>query len=297
MSEYDYIISCCTIVDLSKEHLDSRGIKYACMRYSIGDDQYFDDLGISVPYHEFYERMTAGEMTHTSQINPVEYMEYFKSIMEGDKPIIHVTLSSGLTGTYNSARAGAGMLMDDYPGLKIYVVDSLGACTGAGLLVDAMADRRDEGMGIDELYEWTLQNRLRANHWFFSTDLKYYVRGGRISRTEGFVGSMLKICPLCNMDNEGHLIPREKIRTKKKVISTIVERMEQYADDGLDYSGKCFLAHSDCYEDARAVADMIEEKFPKLNGKVVINYIGTIVGAHTGPGTVALFFWGKERTE
>lgn len=267
------------------------------MHYSIGDDEYADDLGVSVPYHEFYERMAAGEMTRTSQINPVEYMEYFKSIMEGDKPIIHVTLSSGLTGTFNSARAGAGMLMDDYPNLKIYVVDSLGASSGAGLLVDAMADRRDEGMSIEQLYDWTLENRLKANHWFFSTDLKYYVRGGRISKTEGFVGNMLKICPLCNMDNEGHLIPREKIRTKKKVITTIVERMEQYAEDGLDYSGKCFVSHSDCYEDARAVADLIEEKFPKLNGKVEINYIGTIVGAHTGPGTVALFFWGKERTE
>lgn len=293
----DYIISCCTIADLNKEHFDARDIKYACMRYSIGDEQYQDDLGITVPYHKFYERMAEGEITKTSQINPAEYIDYFKSIMEGNKPIIHLTLSSGLTGTYGSACTAAEMLMEDYPDIKIYVVDSLGASSGAGLLVDAMADRRDEGMSVEELYDWTLENRLKVNHWFFSTDLKYYVRGGRISKTEGFVGSMLKICPLCNMDNEGHLIPREKIRTKKKVITTIVERMEQYAEDGLDYSGKCFVSHSDCYEDARAVADLIEEKFPKLNGKVEINYIGTIVGAHTGPGTVALFFWGKERTE
>jgi len=293
----DYIISCCTIADLNKEHFEKRDIKYACMQYSIGDEEYADDLGISVPYATFYERMAAGEMTHTSQINPMGYMEYFKSIMEGNKPIIHITLSSGLTGTYNSARAGAGMLMDDYPDLKIYVVDSLGASGGAGLLVDTMADKRDEGMSVEELYDWTLANRLKLNHWFFSTDLKYYVRGGRISKTEGFVGSMLKICPLCNMDKEGHLIPREKIRTKKKVINTIVERMEQYAEDGLDYSGKCFICHANCYDDARAVADMIEERFPKLNGRVEINYIGTIIGSHTGPDTVALFFWGKERTE
>ena len=293
----DYILSCCTITDLNKEHFEKRDIRYACMRYSIGDEEYKDDLGVSVPYHVFYERMAAGEMTHTSQINPMEYMEYFKSIMDGNKPILHVTLSSGLTGTYNSARAGAGMLMDDYPDLKIYVVDSLGASSGAGLFVDTLADKRDEGMSVEELYDWALENRLRLNHWFFSTDLKYYVRGGRISKTEGFVGSMLKLCPLCNMDKEGHLIPREKIRTKKKVISTVVERMEQFAEGGLDYSGKCFISHADCYDDARAVADLIEERFPKLNGKVEINYIGTIVGSHTGPDTVAVFFWGNEPRE
>lgn len=293
----DYILSCCTITDLNKEYFEKRDIRYACMRYSIGDEEYKDDLGVSVPYHVFYERMAAGEMTHTSQINPMEYMEYFKSIMDGNKPILHVTLSSGLTGTYNSARAGAGMLMDDYPDLKIYVVDSLGASSGVGLFVDTLADKRDEGMSVEELYDWALENRLRLNLWFFSTDLKYYVRGGRISKTEGFVGSMLKLCPLCNMDKEGHLIPREKIRTKKKVISTVVERMEQFAEDGLDYSGKCFISHADCYDDARAVADLIEERFPKLNGKVEINYIGTIVGSHTGPDTVAVFFWGNEPRE
>lgn len=293
----DYIISCCSIADLNKEHFEQRGIKVAYMRYSIGEEEYQDDLGASVPYSEFYGRMAQGEMTRTSQMNPAEYVEYFESIMEGDKPILHLTLSSGLTGTYNSAVAGAQMFMEDHPNVKVYVVDSLGASSGAGLLIDAMADKRDEGMSVEELYDWTMENRLRVNHWFFSTDLKYYVRGGRISKTEGFVGGMLKICPLCNMDSEGHLIPREKIRTKKKVIQTIVERMEQYAEDGLDYSGKCFISHADCYEDARAVADLVEERFPNLNGKVEINYIGTIVGSHTGPGTVALFFFGRERTE
>ena len=133
------------------------------------------------------------------------------------------------------------------------------------------------------------------NHWFFSTDLSFYVKGGRISKTAGFVGTLLGICPLLNMDEQGHLIPRYKIRTKKKVIQEIVKKMEEYAEDGLDYSGKCFISQSLCEEDARAVAELVEARFPKLNGKVVINWIGTTIGSHTGPGTVALFFWGRDR--
>ena len=163
--------------------------------------------------------------------------------------------------------------------------------------MDKLADLRDEGMGIDELYAWTEKNKRRLNHWFFSTDLTFYIKGGRVSRASGFIGGVLGICPLLNMDNLGRLIPRFKIRTKRKVIQAIVEKMEEYADGGLDYSGKCYISQSACREDARAVADMIEERFPKLNGKVEINYVGTTIGSHTGPGTVALFFWGRERTE
>ena len=137
----------------------------------------------------------------------------------------------------------------------------------------------------------------RQTSFTCTTDLSFYVKGGRISKAAGFFGTMLNICPLLNMDNLGRLIPREKIRTKKKVIKTIVERMEQCADDGLDYSGKCYISQSGCVEDAKAVAALVEERFPKLNGKVEINYVGTTIGSHTGPGTVALFFWGSERGE
>lgn len=149
--------------------------------------------------------------------------------------------------------------------------------------METLADLRDGGMGIDELRDWAENNKLRLNHWFFSTDLSYYVKGGRISKTAGLVGTVLGICPLLNMDEGGHLVPRYKIRSKKRVIQEIVRRMELYADDGLDYSGKCFISHSGCYEDARAVADLIESKFKKLNGKVVINYVGTTIGQPHGP--------------
>jgi len=152
-------------------------------------------------------------------------------------------------------------------------------------------------MPIDALYQWAQANRLRLHHWFFSTDLTFYVKGGRVSKASGWVGTMLHICPLLNMDSLGRLIPREKIRTKKKVIARIVEKMKEHAEGGLDYSGKCFISESACMEDARAVADLVEAAFPKLNGKVLINSIGTTIGSHTGPGTVALFFWGDERKE
>ena len=197
----------------------------------------------------------------------------------------------------NSARNAAAMLAEEYPERKIYIVDSLGASSGYGLLMDALADKRDEGMSIDEAHDWIEANKLHLHHWFFSTDLSFYVKGGRISKAAGFFGTMLNICPLLNMDNLGRLIPREKIRTKKKVIKTIVERMEQCANDGLDYSGKCYISQSGCVEDAKEVAALVEERFPKLNGKVEINYVGTTIGSHTGPGTVALFFWGAERGE
>ena len=141
------------------------------------------------------------------------------------------------------------------------------------------------------------KNKLRMHHWFFSTDLKYYVRGGRVSKTAGFVGNLLSICPMLNMDNHGRLIPRAKIRTKKRAILDIVDRMEKHAEGGLDYSGECFICNSDFYEDAREVARLVEERFPKLNGKVLINSIGTVIGSHTGPGTIALFFWGDERVD
>lgn len=160
-----------------------------------------------------------------------------------------------------------------------------------------MPSLRDEGKTLEEVYDFAMKNRLKVHHWFFSTDLTFYVRGGRISKASGAIGGLLGICPLLNMDNEGRLIPRFKIRTKKKVIKKIVDQMEENAEGGLSYSGKCYISQSACYDDARAVADLIEERFPNLNGKVEINNIGTTIGSHTGPGTVALFFWGKERVD
>ena len=293
----EYILSCCSTADLSKEHFEKRNIRYICFHYTLGGTSYPDDLGQSVPFQEFYARMAAGEETKTSQVNVDEFLAYFEGFLKEGKDVLHVSLSSGLSGSVNSARIAAEELAEKYPDNKVLVVDSLGASSGYGLIMETLADMRDEGKSLDELHDWIEANKLRLHHWFFSTDLTFYVKGGRVSKASGFFGTMLNICPLLNMDNLGRLIPREKIRTKKKVIKTIVDRMEECADDGLDYSGKCFISQSACVEDAKAVAALVEERFPKLNGKVEINYVGTTIGSHTGPGTVALFFWGKERVD
>ncbi len=293
----NYVLSCCSTADLSKEHFDKRDIKYTCFKYYLDDVCYPDDLGQTIAFDKFYQMMVDGADTKTSQINAEEYMDYLEPFLKEGKDVIHLCLSSGISGAYNSAMIAQRELEEKYPDRKIYVIDSLAASSGFGLLVDKAADLRDEGMSIDELKDWLEANKRKLHHWFFSTDLTFYVKGGRVSKVSGFVGGILNICPLLNVSNEGRLIPREKIRTKKKVITAIVNKMEQFAENGYDYDGKCFISNSACLEDAQAVADLIEEKFPKLNGKVLINSIGTTIGSHTGPGTVALFFWGQERVD
>lgn len=292
-----YIISCCSTADLTEEHFTKRQIYYVCFHYELDGVHYYDDLGKSMPFDQFYQAMTDGAETKTSQVNADEFMEYFEPFLQDGYDILHVTLSSGISGVLNSANIAKAELEEKYPERKIYVVDSLGAAIGYGLLMDRLADLRDAGMSLEDLYKWTEENKLRIQSWFFSTDLTFFIKGGRISKTAGAVGSMLNICPLMNVDYEGKLIPRYKIRGKKKVIKAIVERMVENATDGVDYTGKCFISNSACYEDARAVADLIEATFPKLDGPVVINTIGTTIGSHTGPGTVAVFFWGNERVD
>ena len=291
----NYVLSCCSTADLSKEHFENRDIHYICFHYKLDGVDHPDDLGQTIPFEEFYKKMDEGADTVTSQVNVSEYVEYFSQFLEEGKDILHVSLSTGISGTYNSAMNAALIARERYPERKIYIVDSLGASSGYGLLMDKLADLRDSGMSIEEVRDWTEEHKLNLHHWFFSTDLKFYIKGGRISKTAGAIGTILGICPLLNMDNEGRLIPRAKIRSKRKVIQEIVKRMEENADDGLDYSCKCYISQSACVEDAKEVARLVEERFPKLCGKVEINYVGTTIGSHTGPGTVALFFWGKKR--
>ncbi|MGI5824736.1 MAG: DegV family protein [Bacillota bacterium] len=297
MGNNNFILSCCSTADLSKSHFESRDLKYICFHYNLNGTDYFDDLGESMPLSEFYKAMADGASTQTSQVNIAEYLEYFTKFLEEGKDILHFCLSSGISGSYNSAVGAARIAKERFPERKIFIVDSLAASSGFGLLMDKMADLRDEGKSIEEIYEWAEANKRHLHHWFFSSDLTFYVKGGRISKTAGFFGGMLNICPLLNVDNLGRLIPRSKVRTKKKVIQEIVKRMEEYAENGTDYNGKCYICNSACYDDAKAVADLVEAKFPKLNGKVLINDIGTTIGSHTGPGTVALFFWGEERVD
>lgn len=292
----EYVLSCCSTADLTKEHFDKREIHYICFRFELDGKPYMDDLGQSVPFETFYQSMVDGAETKTSQVNAEEYEEYFESFLKEGKDVLHVCLSSGISGSINSAMIAKSSLEEKYPERKLYIIDSLGASSGYGLIMDRLADLRDEGKTIDEVKEWVETHKLNLHHWFFSTDLTFYIKGGRISKTAGTIGGILGICPLLNMNDEGQLIPRFKIKGKKKVIRAIVDKMQENAEGGLEYNGKCYISQSACKEDAQAVAKLVEERFPNLNGKVEINDVGTTIGSHTGPGTVALFFWGSERT-
>ena len=291
----DYILSCCSTADLTKNIFEKRQISYICFHYELDGKQYPDDLGETMPFDQFYQAMAEGADTKTSQVNVDEFCNYFEPFLKEGKDILHLTLSSGISGVYNSACVAQEMMQEKYPDRKIYVLDSLSASSGYGLFMDRLADMRDAGKSIDELYQWAQDHRENLQHWFFTSDLTFLIRGGRVSKAAGLIGGMMNICPLMTVDPEGKLVARQKVRTKKKVLQAIVDKMAETAENGTDYSGKCYISNSACEEDAEAVAKLIEERFPRLQGRVEIFSIGTTIGSHTGPGTVALFFWGKER--
>ena len=293
----NFVLSCCSTCDLNKKYLEKRNISYLCFHYFLDGVEHVDDFGESIPYKEFYKKMVDGATTKTSQINVETYFEYFEKFIKEGKALLHLTLSSGISGTFNAATIAKNMILEKYKDAKIYVIDSLAASSGFGLLVDRLADLRDEGKTIDEVAKYCEENKLNLHHWFFSTDLTFYVKGGRVSKTSGFIGNMLHICPLLNVNNEGKLIPREKCIGTKKAISATLSKMLELANNGTNYNEKCFISHSDSLDIANRLASAIEEKFPNLKSKIMINDIGTTIGAHTGPGTVALFFWGKKREE
>jgi len=292
-----YILSCCSTVDLSKEHLEKLNVPYICFHYTLDGVEYADDLGQTISFDDFYNRLKNGSDSKTSMVSVGEYEEYFKSLLDKGEDVIHISLSSGVSGSYRSAVTAAEMLKDQYPNQKLYVIDSLAASSGYGLLMDTAAKKRDEGLTIDELRDWVEKNKLRLHHWFFSSDLTFYVKGGRVSKLSGMIGGVFEICPLLNVSVDGKLIPRAKIRTKKRVITEIVKCMAEHAQNGTDYSSKVYMCNSDCIEDAKAVASLVESQFKNIDGDVLINSIGTVIGSHTGPGTVALFFWGDERVD
>lgn len=293
----DYVISCCTTADLSKEHFQERDIKYVYFHYYLDGKHYYDDLGETMALEDFYQAMVDGAETKTSQVNATEFEEFFEPFLKEGKDILHVCISSGISGTFNSASIAKDILEERYPDRKIYIVDSLCAASGHGLMMDKLADLRDEGKTIEEVRDWAEKNKTRMHHLVATTDLTFLIKGGRLSKTAGFVGTVLNICPILIVNKEGKLAAKEKIRTKKKALKRLSELMEELADDGADYSDKCYVSHSACPEDAAAVAAMVEERFPRLKEKVQINKIGTTIGSHTGPGTVVVFFWGREKED
>lgn len=293
----NFILCCGSTADLTKEKFASRNIEYICFSYTLGGKELKDDLGQSLSFKDFYNAMRSGQETKTAQINTDEYIRYFTPFLEQGNDLLYVSLSSGLSGTYSCAVLAADELKAKFPDRKIRIVDSLGASSGYGLLMDTLADLRDGGADIDTVADFAEEKRLNMHHWFYSTDLTFYIKGGRVSKAAGWFGTVLKICPLLNMDFEGHLIPRKKLKGKKRAMLEALNQMKIHAEGGLGYNKKCFISHSDCPEEARELASLVEQTFPNLKSNVEIYYIGTTIGSHSGPGTVALYFWGDKRND
>lgn len=291
-----YIISACTTCDMTKEMYEKNNIRYIGFHFSVDGKAYTDDLFETMSAKEFYDHIRAQADTMTSQVAVGEYVDYFTELLSSGEDVLHVCLSSGISSTYQSALTAANIVGAEFPDRKIFVVDSLCASSGAGLFVVTLADRRAAGESIEELYNWAVEHNRDVQHWFCSTDLTYYIKGGRVSKISGAIGGILEICPLLCVSPEGKLKPITKIRTKKKVLTALVDKMEQHADGGLDYSGKCYISHSDCLEDAEAVREQVLARFKNVK-EIPIFYIGTTIGCHTGTGTVALFFTGDERED
>lgn len=290
-----YVLSCCSTVDLPQAMLDERDIKYVYFNYELDGVQLKDDFGRTNSPAQLYAKMVAGADAKTSQVSVGDYVQHFTPYLEQGLDIVHVTLSTGISGTYNSAIAASDELEALYPGRRVYIVDSLAAFAGYGLLVDKLADLRDEGMGAAELVAWAEEHKRELNHWFFSSDLSFFIRGGRISKAAGLVGGVLKICPVMDVDHDGALAVREKIRTKARAAKRVVDIMRRRAAGATDYTGKVYISQSECLDDAHMVGDAIEAAFPHMDGHVLYTNVGATIGVHTGPGTVALFYWGEPR--
>lgn len=293
----NYQITCSSTADMPPSFFESKGIPFICYHFEMDGKVYPDDLGKSISFKEFYERIDAGSMPVTSQINVEEFIAFFEPILAGGVDLLHIEMSSGISGTFNCARMAREELLEKYPDRKFYLIDSLAASSGFGLLVDTAWEMQNSGATIDETAAWLEENKLNLHHWFFSTDLKHYKRGGRISAASAALGTLLHICPLMDVNSEGKLIPRAKIRGKKNAIREIVNKMKEHAQGSLGYSQKAFICHSDRLEDAETLAELVKTEFKHIKGDILINSIGTVIGSHSGPGTVALFFWGDKRTE
>ena len=289
----EYILSCCSTADLSKEYFESRNIHYICFHYMLGDKSYPDDLGQSVPFDEFYARMAAGEMTKTSQVNVDEFAAYFEGFLKEGKDILHVSLSSGLSGSVNSARIAAEDLKSEYPDAKILVIDSLSASRGQGMLLyRTVQERRRSSPDIETLAAYVRSILQTQCHWFIVDDLNHLKRGGRVSATAAFVGTMLGIKPVMHTDSEGRLIPMSKARGTKAALKALVDKVEELGVEP-DKNQPLFICHANCPDSVAYVKELLEERFGVTD--VRADFIGPVIGAHTGCGTLGLFFVGTQR--
>lgn len=291
-----FILSCESTVDMPYSRVHDRDISVLFYSYLVDGREYPDDMGRDPSSLErFYGFLRDGHIPSTSQINEAQYEEYFDSLLKkGD--VLHIAFGSGMTPSVVNAEAAAKKLGNAYPDRRILVIDSLCSSSGYGLLVEAAADMRDGGSSMSEIAEWVTENRKRVHHQFFSTDLQYYKRSGRMSGSAATLGTILGICPIMRLDDTGHIIAYDKVRGKRRAIERTVRTMEESIPEGTGYSGKCCICHSNCLEDAEQTREAVRERFPHIDGDIPIFDIGTIIASHCGPGTVAVFFFGNERT-
>lgn len=291
-----FILSCESTVDLPYSYISGRDISVLFYSYSLGDREYVDDMFRNPnALTEFYAMLDEGKLPSTSQINEFKYYDYFEELTaKGD--VLHIAFGSGMTPSVVNAIEAASKIKSKYPDRKIVVIDSLCSCTGYGMLVDSAADLRDSGKSFEEVEKWVLENRNTVQHQLFSTDMKFFRRSGRVSGAAAIVGSILNICPIMHLNSAGKIIAYLKVRGKKAAISTTVKEMLTASANGSSYSGKCYISHSNCPDMAEELKEEIMDAFPNL-ADIKIGQIGTIIASHCGPGTVAVFFYGKERVE
>ena len=287
----EYVITTDNNSDLPEKYLKDHGVGCMYLSYSMDGKNYTH--GNFLPEHEFYEAMRNGSMPTTAQVNPENAKALLEPYLKEGKDILHIAFSSGLSGTYNSSRIAAEELMEEYPDRKIIVVDSLSASLGQGLLVWLAQQKKELGQTLEDVADWVEKNKLKMVHLFTVDDLNHLYRGGRVSKTTAIVGSMLNIKPVLHVDNEGKLTAIGKVRGRKKALQELVKLMDEKIGSFGAGCDTIFISHGDCEQDAQYVAEKVKEKYNIKN--IIINQVGAIIGAHSGPGTMALFFVGDVR--
>jgi len=291
----DYILSGESVMDLPYAHAVSRGIEVIFYKYTVEGEEHEDVMERSKEdMDKFYGFIDAGHIPSTSQINQFAYEEYFRKYLEQGKDVLHLCLSTGFTGSYQNAYNAAEELKEEFHDRKIYVIDTLCGCGGLGMYTDMVADKRDEGMGIDELYNWAMDHRLCVQHFFTNPDLSYFKRTGRLSGPTAAIATVLNIVPVMHLNGQGKLISYDKVRGKKKAYQHFVDKMKELAEGGEHYTGKCYINHARCPEDAQMIKEMMMEQLPEMQ-EPIIGDIGTIIASHCGPGTISFYYVGNDR--
>ncbi len=286
----EYVLIADSTTDLPAELIRELGVEITSLSYTIGGET-LPDTTEKECIENFYNRLRNGEMATTSQINSETFKEVFEKYIKEGKDVLYLGFSSGISGTYQSSCIARDDLREQYPDCRIETVDTLAACMGQGLLVYYAAKLKQEGKSIDEVISWVEENKLRLNHWFTVDDLGCLKRGGRISATSAMLGGLLNIKPVLDVDPDGKLRPITKVRGRKNALSGILGKMNELIEnpDGQ----MIFISHGDCADDAAVLEKEIRSRYNVSD--VITNYIGTTIGSHSGPGTLAVFFLGKTR--